>query len=89
MLPSISAGLVQIATYALDSSQAGETHGKELRIPELFAAQVFGACAKALADLPSHEWSELVEIPTWIIRALKQWPKCLHVVSGLVAVLRQ
>ena len=87
VLPSIGPGIVQIAIHALDSSQAGEIHGEGYRTPESLPQQVFGACAKALADLPSLDWSEQVEISTWISRALKHWPNCQSIVSSLVAVL--
>ncbi|KAF8514623.1 armadillo-type protein [Gautieria morchelliformis] len=90
ILPSIGQELVHLATNALDSSSSqAESQRAEPRIPDSLAAQVFGACAKALAELPSLGWSAEMDISAWITRAVTQWPNCQSVLSGLVAVLKQ
>jgi hypothetical protein len=90
ILPSVGPELVRIASSALDScSSQAENQRAEPKVPDSFAAQVFGACAKALAELPSLEWSAKMDISAWVTRAVTRWPDCQSVLSGLVAVLKQ
>jgi hypothetical protein len=86
ILPSISPQLIRMTARALDVPQL-ENQGENFKVPDSLAAQVFGKCVKALADLPSHDWPE--HVPSWTTRAVKRWQKCEIVLSGLVAVSKQ
>lgn len=80
--------LINIATRALDVSH-GVNQDNDPAVLELLEAQVFGASVKALAKLPSSEWSERVDLPTWIKKAVGRWPKSQAVLSGLVVLSGQ